>query len=114
LTRDSVAQRRDIAPRRILPDAAIIDAATANPKTVDDLIALPVFGGRHQRRSAAMWFAALEAARRTEIRPTTPSRRTHRRAGAWSRRKPKPQCDWKQLGRRCRKCLSEWAFRRRT
>jgi ribonuclease D len=87
--RDRIAQRRDIAPRRILPDSAIIDAAIADPKTVDDLVALPVFGGRNQRRSAAMWLAALKAAR--EIRnpadeveppngPPPPAR--------WSRRKP--------------------------
>ena len=31
--RDEIAQRRDIAPGRILPDSAIIDAATADPKT---------------------------------------------------------------------------------
>jgi len=89
LTRDVIAQRRDVAPRRILPDAAIIDAATANPKTVDDLIALPVFGGRHQRRSASTWFAALEAARENRNppkdaeppnAPPPPAR--------WSRRKP--------------------------
>jgi ribonuclease D len=89
LTRDSIAQRRDVAPRRILPDAAIIDAATANPKTVDDLIALPVFGGRHQRRSAATWFAALESARENRNppedseppnAPPPPAR--------WGRRKP--------------------------
>jgi ribonuclease D len=61
--RDRIAQRRDIAPGRILPDSAIIDAATAHPKTVDDLIALPIFGGRRQRRNAAVWLAALEAAR---------------------------------------------------
>jgi ribonuclease D len=61
--RDAIAQRRDIAPGRILPDSAIIDAATADPKTLDDLIALPVFGGRRQRRSATTWLAALEAAR---------------------------------------------------
>lgn len=61
--RDTIAQRRDIAPGRILPDAAIIDAATADPKTLDDLIALPIFGGRRQRRNAGIWFAALEAAR---------------------------------------------------
>ncbi|OBI68849.1 HRDC domain-containing protein, partial [Mycobacterium sp. E796] len=30
--RDRIAQRRDIAPRRVLPDSAIIDAALANPK----------------------------------------------------------------------------------
>ena len=61
--RDAIAQRRDIAPGRILPDSAIIDAATADPKTLDDLIALPIFGGRRQRRSAGTWLAALEAAR---------------------------------------------------
>ncbi|MFZ0226793.1 MAG: ribonuclease D, partial [Mycobacterium sp.] len=61
--RDEIAQRRDIAPGRILPDSAIIDAATADPKTVDELVALPIFGGRRQRRSAATWLAALQAAR---------------------------------------------------
>src|SRR5271165_1368808 len=61
--RDEIAQRRDIAPGRILPDSAIIEAATADPKTVDDLIALPIFGGRRQRRNAAMWLAALQSAR---------------------------------------------------
>jgi ribonuclease D len=61
--RDEIAQRRDIAPGRILPDSAIIDAAISDPKTRDDLIALPVFGGPKQRRNAAIWLAALEAAR---------------------------------------------------
>jgi ribonuclease D len=88
-TRDRIAERRDIAPRRILPDSAIIDAATADPKTVDDLVALPVFGGRNQRRSAPMWLAALEAARENRNPPEDaeppngpppPSR--------WARRKP--------------------------
>jgi ribonuclease D len=87
--RDRIAQRRDIAPRRVLPDSAIIDAALANPKTVEDLVALPVFGGRNQRRSASVWLAALEAARQSQDPPEEaeapngpppPSR--------WSRRKP--------------------------
>ncbi len=63
MARDGIAQRRDIAPGRILPDSAIIDAASADPKTVDDLVALPIFGGRRQRRNAATWLAALTAAR---------------------------------------------------
>lgn len=46
-----------------MPDSAIIDAASADPKTVDDLVALPIFGGRRQRRNAATWLAALTAAR---------------------------------------------------
>jgi ribonuclease D len=62
--RDEIAQRRDIAPGRILPDSAIIDAATADPKTRDELIALPIFGGPRQRRNAATWLAALESARK--------------------------------------------------
>jgi ribonuclease D len=87
--RDRIAQRRDIAPRRVLPDSAIIDAALANPKTVEDLVALPVFGGRNQRRSAETWLAALEAARQSKDPPEEaeapngpppPSR--------WGRRKP--------------------------
>jgi ribonuclease D len=89
LTRDRIAERRDIAPRRILPDSAIIDAALTNPTTVEELVALPVFGGRNQRRSAATWLAALDEARRNKNPPADseppngpppPSR--------WSRRKP--------------------------
>jgi ribonuclease D len=67
--RDRIAQRRDIAPRRVLPDTAIVDAAVALPNTIDDLVALPVFGGRNQRRSAALWLAALEAARESRDLP---------------------------------------------
>ena len=88
-TRDNIAQRRDIAPRRILPDSAIIDAALANPKTVEDLIALPVFGGRNQRRSAATWLAALRTARESQDQPeeTEPPNGPPPPA-RWSRRKP--------------------------
>lgn len=87
--RDRVAARRDIAPARILPDSAIIAAAVANPTTVEELLALPVFGGPKQRRSAATWLAAMAAARDnpeppeagdSPSGPPPPSR--------WSRRKP--------------------------
>ena len=44
-TRDHIARRRDIAPGRILPDSAIVNAATVDPKTVEELTALPIFGG---------------------------------------------------------------------
>jgi ribonuclease D len=87
--RDEIAQRRDIAPGRILPDSAIIDAATADPKTLDDLTALPIFGGRRQRRSAATWLAALEAARENpgpaeDVEPPNGPPAPAR----WARRKP--------------------------
>ena len=87
--RDRIAQRRDIAPRRVLPDSAIIDAAIADPKTVDDLVALPVFGGRNQRRSADVWFAALEAARQSQHPPDEAEPPNGPPPPArWSRRKP--------------------------
>lgn len=61
--RDALARRRDVSPRRVLPDAAIVDAALAMPTSAADLVALPVFGGRGQRREAGRWFAAIERAR---------------------------------------------------
>ncbi|CAM3073226.1 ribonuclease D [Mycobacterium intermedium] len=87
--RDTIAQRRDIAPRRILPDSAIIDAAIEDPKTVDDLVALPVFGGRNQRRNASMWLAALEAARDNQDLPEVSDTSNGPPPPArWTRRKP--------------------------
>jgi ribonuclease D len=60
--RDATAQREDIAPGRILPDAAIIAAATALPTTPDELGALPEFSGRGQTRRRAQWWSAISAA----------------------------------------------------
>ena len=57
--RDAIARRRDVAPHRILPDSAIIAAATAKPATIGALTALPVFSGRMQRRNADGWIAAI-------------------------------------------------------
>lgn len=62
--RDALARERDIAPGRVLPDSSIVQAAQASPKTETDLTALPVFGGRQQRRRASMWLHALRSARR--------------------------------------------------
>lgn len=61
--RDDLARRRDIAPGRVLPDSAIVEAATAMPDTQEALTELPVFRGRAQRREAARWFGAIERTR---------------------------------------------------
>lgn len=61
--RDEIARRRDIAPGRILPDAAIIAAATADPNTAADLLGVRVFAGRANRRITDTWFGALQLAR---------------------------------------------------
>lgn len=63
LVRDQIAQQRDIAPGRILPDSSIIAAALTNPGSVEELVNLPVFGGPRQRRNARTWLSALAAAR---------------------------------------------------
>jgi len=60
--RDGMARRRDIAPGRILPDAAIISAVSASPATPAELLALPVFGGRATRRHVDTWYAGLRSA----------------------------------------------------
>jgi ribonuclease D len=88
-TRDHVASRRDIAPGRILPDAAIINAATEDPDTVEKLTALPVFGGTRQRRSAQIWLEALARARTTEDLPDgSEPQAGPPPAARWLRRKP--------------------------
>jgi ribonuclease D len=60
--RDAMARRRDTAPGRILPDAAIVSAVAASPATPADLLTLPVFGGRATRRHVETWWGALARA----------------------------------------------------
>ncbi|QGK69504.1 ribonuclease D [Allosaccharopolyspora coralli] len=62
--RDELARERDTAPGRVLPDSAIVQAAQSDPKTDAELTALPVFGGKQQRRRASLWTKALKDARR--------------------------------------------------
>ncbi len=87
-TRDQIARRRDIAPGRILPDSAIINAATADPDTVEKLTALPVFGGSRQRRSAQVWLDALARARTVEPPAAQEPSNGPPPASRWARRKP--------------------------
>ncbi|MFN2563171.1 MAG: HRDC domain-containing protein [Jatrophihabitans sp.] len=73
VARDQYAGERDVAPGRVLPDSAIVDAARTEPARARDLGALPVFGGPRQRRQLDRWFAAIESARglAEEDLPTT-------------------------------------------
>jgi len=61
--RDDLAQRRDLAPGRVLPDSAIVVAAQADPVDERGLFALPVFSGRATRRLAGHWLEVLARAR---------------------------------------------------
>ena len=60
--RDLTAQREDIAPGRILPDAAIVAAATEMPTSSDELGKLPAFSGRGQTRRRSQWWSAISSA----------------------------------------------------
>ncbi len=60
--RDELAAQRDIAPGRVLPDSAIIEASVTGPASADELVLLPVFKGRAQRRLAGYWWSALNRA----------------------------------------------------
>ena len=60
--RDELAAQRDIAPGRLLPDSAIVEAAIAAPTSSAELITMPVYRGRAQRRLAGYWWAALHRA----------------------------------------------------
>lgn len=59
-TRDENARQRDISPGRVLPDAAIVAAAQALPRSVPQLVALPQFSGKGTRRRAALWQRAID------------------------------------------------------
>lgn len=90
-TRDEMAARRDIAPGRVLPDSAIIAAAEAEPRSPDDLRALPVFGGPRQRRLSRAWLSAIERARAlptSELPPLTQPFTGPPPANRWSRHRP--------------------------
>lgn len=61
--RDQIAQERDISGGRILPDSAIIEAATAMPGNRAALLSLKGFNGRGASRYASRWVQALDEAR---------------------------------------------------
>ncbi len=60
--RDDLAERRDIAPGRVLPDSAIIEAAVTAPPSSAELSKLPIFRGRAQRKLASYWWSAVNRA----------------------------------------------------
>ncbi|MFC7360882.1 HRDC domain-containing protein [Nocardioides astragali] len=61
--RDAIAAERDVTPGRILPDSAIVAAATAMPTDRRALLSTPGFHGRGASRYAATWVEALERVR---------------------------------------------------
>jgi ribonuclease D len=59
--RDEIAARRDVTPGRVIPDAAIVAAASALPIDKAALMSTPGFHGRGADRYSRIWLSALEA-----------------------------------------------------
>ncbi len=60
--RDEIARERDVTPGRLIPDAAIVVAATAMPTSRAALMSTPGFHGRGASRYSATWLQALRSA----------------------------------------------------
>jgi ribonuclease D len=69
LERDALAQKRDVAPGRLIPDSALVAAAKAMPTTVPQLLGTKGFHGRAAQREAPRWLRCIAAARTLEELP---------------------------------------------
>lgn len=76
LERDRIARERDIAPGRVLPDAAIVEAASAMPRTPGELTQIKQFGIKLARKYVTTWIKAINRARDMAVadlpRPNAP------------------------------------------
>ncbi|WP_328521393.1 ribonuclease D [Kribbella sp. NBC_00359] len=89
--RDQIAESADISPGRILPDAAIVEAASAMPADRDTLQKLTAFKGRGAHRHMRTWWEAVDHARRlpdSELPKQGPRYDGPPPARAWADRDP--------------------------
>ncbi|WP_370288962.1 ribonuclease D [Nocardioides sp.] len=75
-TRDRIARERDVTPGRLIPDSALVAAATAMPSSRGDLMRTPGFHGRGASRHASDWLAAIATAAALD-EDALPSRVSH-------------------------------------
>ncbi|GAA4379386.1 HRDC domain-containing protein [Paeniglutamicibacter cryotolerans] len=61
--RESLAQNRDVAPGRLIPDSALVAAARAMPTTVPQMLKTPGFHGRAAAKEGPRWLRCISAAR---------------------------------------------------
>ena len=69
LARDAYAREVDVAPGRLVPDAALAAAARVLPESKRDLVAIKEFTGRASRTQIDRWWAAIQAGMATEDLP---------------------------------------------
>jgi ribonuclease D len=61
--RDKIAQEMNLSPGRVLPDAAIVEAARSLPGSNAVLVRIPGFTGRVARKHLAEWLGAVRRGR---------------------------------------------------
>jgi len=61
-TRDAIAQQRDTAPGRILPDASIVELAANPPQSLGELKGMRIMRNRGPRRFIEQWMDAVATA----------------------------------------------------
>lgn len=90
LARDELARSRDVAPGRLLPDASIVVAASAQPRSAGHLASLGDFKGRASRSELDRWWRAVLRGKTTDelpsLRPRDPDAIPHHRG--WAQRHP--------------------------
>lgn len=90
LSRDALARSRDVAPGRLLSDAAIMVAVEHRPNSVPQLLQTPGFHGRSAKRDAPRWLDAIARGKRsTELPELRISGNGLPNPRAWTEKNPK-------------------------
>jgi ribonuclease D len=104
--REDLAMSRDIAPGRLIPDASIVAAIKANPKSKPELASLRTFYGKASRTFIDLWWKAFSEGTTTknlvELRPKSTGIPNHRN---WPQKFPEANARLQA----CKAMLSELA-----
>lgn len=74
--REDLAIKLDVSPGRLVPDAAILAAAIAKPKTRPELASLRSFTGRASRSYLDLWWEAVQTALKATVLPPVRAEKT--------------------------------------
>jgi ribonuclease D len=76
LAREDLAIKMDVSPGRLVPDAAILAAAVAKPRTRPELSSLRSFTGRASRSYLDLWWEALQSSYKATVLPAIRAEKT--------------------------------------
>lgn len=68
--RESLAQKLDVSPGRLIPDTSITFVAIAKPKSKSELATLKEFSGRASRSYLSIWWEAVSEAGKAKTLPS--------------------------------------------